>query len=197
MLGCKISCIKQNAVSGTGQESSARRGSNQSDTSALVSSITRDISQSPSQATQPRDLSPSPSGSSLHTRSETSPPRTPLKKEALDAEISPRILTQTGTQTSPETSSNITPPVKGHFSIGATNKEERVSPKMTRKDRSSSKGRSKRAISPANAQQFSSTSKVNYPGNEPVKQAVSPSVAEAMRAVFAAFLWHEGTLFSF
>ncbi|KAI4471285.1 e3 ubiquitin-protein ligase mycbp2 [Holotrichia oblita] len=178
--------------SGTGQESSARRGSNQSDTSALVSSITRDISQSPSQATQPRDLSPSPSGSSLHTRSETSPPRTPVKKETVqEPEVSQRVLTQTGTQTSPETS-NIAAPVKGHFSIGTGNKEERVSPKMTRKDRSSSKSRSKRAISPANAPHFSSTSKVNYPGNEPIKQAVSPSVAEAMRAVFAAFLWHEG-----
>lgn len=69
-------------VSGTGQESSVRRGSTQSDTSALVSSITRDFSQSPSQATQPRDLSPSPSSSSLHTRSETSPPHTPTKKDA-------------------------------------------------------------------------------------------------------------------
>lgn len=65
---------------------------------------------------------------------------------------------------------------------------------MIRKDRSNSKSRSKRAISPANAQQYSTTSKVNYPGNDPIKQAVSPSVAEAMRAVFAAFLWHEGKL---
>lgn len=64
-------------------EPSQRRGSTQSDTSALVSSLTRDLSQSPSQATQPRDMtsSPSPSGSSLHTRSETSPPHTPNKKE--------------------------------------------------------------------------------------------------------------------
>lgn len=67
-------------VSGTGQESLNRRGSNQSDTSALVSSLTRDLSQSPSQATQPKDLSPSPSGSSIHTRSETSPPLTPTRK---------------------------------------------------------------------------------------------------------------------
>lgn len=64
-----------------GGETSARRGSTQSDTSALVSSLTRDLSQSPSQATQPRDLTPSPSGSSIHTRSETSPPHTPNKKE--------------------------------------------------------------------------------------------------------------------
>lgn len=27
---------------------------------------------------------------------------------------------------------------------------------------------------------------------EPVKEAMSPSVAESLRATFAAFLWHEG-----
>ncbi|KAK4876736.1 hypothetical protein RN001_009242 [Aquatica leii] len=166
----------------------ARRGSNQSDTSAFISSLTRDLSQSPSQATQPRDISPSPSGSSLHTRSETSPPLTPTKRQPIDLEQSPRKLTQTGTQTSPENSSNVS--LKGHFSIGTTGKDEKVSPKMMRK---SNKVRPKRAISPANIQQTSSmTGKVNYSGNETVKQAMSPSVAESLRAVFAAFLWHEG-----
>lgn len=33
---------------------------------------------------------------------------------------------------------------------------------------------------------------MNYHGTEPVKQAMSPSVSESLRAVFAAFLWHEG-----
>ena len=28
---------------------------------------------------------------------------------------------------------------------------------------------------------------------QPVKEALSPSVAESIRAVFAAFVWHEGT----
>lgn len=27
---------------------------------------------------------------------------------------------------------------------------------------------------------------------QPVKEALSPSMAESLRAVFAAFLWHEG-----
>lgn len=64
---------------------------------------------------------------------------------------------------------------------------------MVRKDRSCNKTRSKRAISPANLQQLPASNKVtNYPVHEPVKQAMSPSVAEALRAVFAAFLWHEG-----
>ncbi|KAB0796834.1 hypothetical protein PPYR_10895 [Photinus pyralis] len=170
----------------------ARRGSNQSDTSAFISSLTRDLSQSPSQATQPRDLSPSPSGSSLQTRSDSSPQQTPNKRQQpADLEQSPRKLTQTGTQTSPESGSNVS--LKGHFSIGAAGKEDKISPKMLRKDRAPTKVRPKRAISPANIQQTpASTSKVNYPGNAIVKQAMSPSVAESLRAVFAAFLWHEG-----
>ncbi|CAH1132864.1 unnamed protein product [Ceutorhynchus assimilis] len=153
-----------------------RRGSNQSDTSALVSSITRDLSQSPSQS---RGLTPSPTSSSLHT----SPPHTPVKDNEQ------KKLTQTGTQTSPENAIN---PVKGHFSIGTVNKEEKVSPKMMRKDRGATKNRPKRAISPANMHQMPATSKTSYPAGEPVKQAMSPSVAESLRAVFAAFLWHEG-----
>ncbi|XP_060534839.1 E3 ubiquitin-protein ligase MYCBP2 isoform X2 [Cylas formicarius] len=177
-------------VSGTGYDST-RRGSNQSDTSALVSSITRDLSQSPSQATQSRETSPSPSGSSFHTRSEPSPPLTPAptRKECVDNEQNTKKLTQTGTQTSPE---NVTNSLKGHFSIGSVSKEEKVSPKLSRKERGSAKARPKRAISPANMHQPSSGSKINYPGSEPVKQATSPSVAESLRAGFAAFLWHEG-----
>ena len=64
---------------------SHRRGSTQSDTSALVSSLTRDPSQSPSgvsSTANTRDLSPSPSCSSLQMRSEgsiTTPPDTPKK----------------------------------------------------------------------------------------------------------------------
>lgn len=53
--------------------SEGRRGSSQSDTSALVSSITQDLSQSPSQVTHAKDLSPSPSGSSVPTHSGSSP----------------------------------------------------------------------------------------------------------------------------
>lgn len=73
---------------------SHRRGSTQSDTSALVSSLTRDPSQSPSGVSttaNTRDLSPSPSCSSLHMRSEgsiASPPDTPKK----DRSVSTRSL---------------------------------------------------------------------------------------------------------
>nr|XP_022909947.1 E3 ubiquitin-protein ligase MYCBP2 isoform X2 [Onthophagus taurus] len=179
-------------VSGTCHELSVRRGSNQSDTSALVSSITRDISQSPSQSSHPRDLTPSPSSSS-HTRSEISPPRTPNKRDTsnLEQPQSSRVLTQTGTQTSPENNALTDVSVKGHFSIGTVHKEERLSPKLNRKDRSSSKPRSKRAISPANVPSVSSP-RINYPTNQPLKKSLSPSLAESFRAIFAAFVWHEG-----
>ena len=73
---------------------SHRRGSTQSDTSALVSSLTRDPSQSPSGissiANTTRDLSPSPSCSSLHMRSEgstSSPPETPKKEQSVSVKI--------------------------------------------------------------------------------------------------------------
>ncbi|KAJ8975748.1 hypothetical protein NQ317_015370 [Molorchus minor] len=144
-------------VSGTAHDPLVRRDSNQSNTSALVSSITRDISQSPSQATQPREMSPSPSGSSLHTRSELSPPHSPNSTKDC-AESEPRTV----------------------------GKDEKVSPKMIRKDRNTGKVRPKRAISPATLQQLPASSKMTYPGSEPIKQAISPSVAEALRIVHDA-----------
>ncbi|KAJ8867991.1 hypothetical protein PR048_031800 [Dryococelus australis] len=181
---------------------SHRRGSTQSDTSALVSSLTHDLSQSPTTANT-RDLSPSPSPScsSLHLRSEGSPNSTPGTPGKADqyfcceqeaADYSPRTVTQIGTQTSPESAAS---GIKGHFNIGASgNKEERLSPKQNRKDRSSvsSKSRSKRAMSPASMATGRERSLTL--SKEPIKSAISPSVAESLRAMFAAFLWHEGVV---
>ncbi|XP_043286736.1 E3 ubiquitin-protein ligase MYCBP2 isoform X2 [Venturia canescens] len=176
---------------------SHRRGSTQSDTSALVSSLTRDPSQSPSgisTTANTRDLSPSPSCSSLHMRSDgsvASPPDTP-RKERSDSQDSPRRVSQAQTQTSPESA---TTAMKGHFSIGSSGgKEERHSPKLTtrREHTKVPKTRAKRAISPANTQQGPNPSRPVNLSKERVKEAVSPSVAECLRAVFAAFLWHEG-----
>ncbi|RXG52705.1 E3 ubiquitin-protein ligase MYCBP2 [Armadillidium vulgare] len=90
--------------------------------------------------------------------------------------------TQTATQTSPE---GLT------FNIGTPLKEEtlRLSPKNSRKERGSKPLRSKRdrPVSPGTLQG-------NKHGltQEKAKEAMSPSVAECLRAVFAAFLWHEG-----
>ncbi|XP_066580931.1 E3 ubiquitin-protein ligase MYCBP2 [Prorops nasuta] len=173
---------------------SQRRGSSQSDTSALVSSLTRDPSQSlsgVSTTANTRDLTPSPS-SSLHMRSEdsiSSPPDTP-KKECADLQDSPRRTSQAQTQTSPDNAT--TTSIKGHFSIGSSSaKEER--PKVTRRDQIKVvKTRTKRSISPANTNQNPNPSRTLNLNKHKIKEAISPSVAECLRAVFAAFLWHEG-----
>lgn len=79
---------------------------------------------------------------------------------------------------------------KVHFSIGkAPVKEEldiRSSPKISRKTSSRHTRPKKDKSGPLFKGE--STSKIT----EPAKQAMSPSVAECARAVFAAFLWHEG-----
>ncbi|KAK0177727.1 hypothetical protein PV328_001747 [Microctonus aethiopoides] len=181
---------------------SHRRGSTQSDTSALVSSLTRDPSQSPSgisSAANTRDISPSPSCSSLQMRSEesiASPPDTPKKDrdEQTPHETPQRRVSQAQTQTSPDSAT--TAMKAGHFSIGSSgNKDERQSPKVTRRDHTKLVTiRKKRAISPVNSQQQSqnSTARILNLNKEKIKEAISPSVAECLRAVFAAFLWHEG-----
>ncbi|XP_034938609.1 E3 ubiquitin-protein ligase MYCBP2-like isoform X2 [Chelonus insularis] len=194
---CLFPPVANVPVSGAMMDSgtSHRRGSTQSDTSALVSSLTRDPSQSPSgisSTANTRDISPSPSCSSLQMRSEgsiTSPPETPRRdrEELLDT---PKKLSAVQTQTSPE---SMTTAMKGHFSIGSSGtKDDRQSPKVTRRNHTKAvKIRTKRAISPANTQTLSPSRTSNL-SKEKVKEAISPSVAECLRAVFAAFLWHEG-----
>ncbi|XP_069950165.1 E3 ubiquitin-protein ligase MYCBP2 isoform X3 [Cherax quadricarinatus] len=148
-----------------GSPPSAIRSANDSlsDTSAFVSSLTQDMSHSPSV-------------SSLPTSTPSTPRREPLS-------TSPKTVTQTATQTSPEG-------IK--FNIGSTGSRDenlRLSPKMARKDRSGKPHRGKRdhAVSPASSQR-----EKPGPNRDKVKEAMSPSVAECLRAIFAAFLWHEG-----
>ncbi|XP_051563854.1 E3 ubiquitin-protein ligase MYCBP2 isoform X5 [Myxocyprinus asiaticus] len=78
---------------------------------------------------------------------------------------------------------------KVHFSIGkAPVKEElesRSSPKVSRKT-------SSRHVRPKKDKSGPLFKGDNLRPTEPAKQAMSPSVAECARAVFAAFLWHEG-----
>ncbi|XP_062420974.1 E3 ubiquitin-protein ligase MYCBP2 isoform X2 [Pungitius pungitius] len=79
---------------------------------------------------------------------------------------------------------------KVHFSIGkAPVKEElesRASPKVSRKASSRHARPKKEKSGPLFKGETTSRA------TEPAKQAMSPSVAECSRAVFAAFLWHEG-----
>ncbi|KAJ8404609.1 hypothetical protein AAFF_G00334720 [Aldrovandia affinis] len=78
---------------------------------------------------------------------------------------------------------------KVHFSIGkAPVKEEletRSSPKVSRKA-------SSRHVRPKKDKSGPLFKGESLRLAEPAKQAMSPSVAECARAVFAAFLWHEG-----
>ncbi|CAG5134648.1 unnamed protein product, partial [Candidula unifasciata] len=88
------------------------------------------------------------------------------------------------------------------FTIGTASPREdslRLSPKTARKDRSrSSRTKRERASSPSLADivpmqrsRSSSASKI-LDRNRGVKEALSPTAAECLRAVFAAFMWHEG-----
>uniref|UniRef100_A0A8C9U137 RCR-type E3 ubiquitin transferase n=1 Tax=Scleropages formosus TaxID=113540 RepID=A0A8C9U137_SCLFO len=77
---------------------------------------------------------------------------------------------------------------KAHFSTGKApakqDLETRTSPKVNRK--------TSRHIKPKNDKSGTLFKGDNTHLPEPAKQAMSPSVAECARAVFAAFLWHEG-----
>ncbi|XP_041356631.1 E3 ubiquitin-protein ligase MYCBP2-like isoform X3 [Gigantopelta aegis] len=92
----------------------------------------------------------------------------------------------------------------GAFSIGSSPPKDeaiRLSPKANRKDRGRQlRSKRERASSPSprdipfvtRARSASSASITLDQPREPVKEALSPSVAECLRAVFAAFMWHEG-----
>ena len=77
----------------------------------------------------------------------------------------------------------------------------RLSPKMSRKDRGRQlRSKRERAASPAprdksagpRSRSGSGSATMEQQPREPVKEAMSPSVGECLRAVYAAFLWHEG-----
>ena len=72
----------------------------------------------------------------------------------------------------------------------------RLSPKLARKDRKSERGRSlrarcDRALSPV-PRKISDGSLGPTQPHVVCKEAMSPSVAQCLRAVYAAFVWHEG-----
>ncbi|XP_054723026.1 E3 ubiquitin-protein ligase MYCBP2-like [Uloborus diversus] len=172
--------------------SGLRRSSLQSDTSVSshFSSLFKELSQTSATGcigciTQRNTISPI---STPGTPGTPATPGTP-KKEA-NSIASVKSVTQTGTQTSPDS-------VKSHFSIGsAGNKEEptRISPKLARKERSTRQFRTKRerVKSPSSVREMNEKSKDKSSTKDVVKEAMTPSVAECLRAVFAAFLWHEG-----
>ncbi|KAK6172343.1 hypothetical protein SNE40_016020 [Patella caerulea] len=90
--------------------------------------------------------------------------------------------------------------ISGAFNIGTASPKEdpiRLSPKAARKDRGRTlRSKRERAASPS-PRETTPVARARAPSiiheaREAVQEALSPSVAECMRAVFAAFMWHEG-----
>ncbi|XP_063837952.1 E3 ubiquitin-protein ligase highwire-like [Ostrinia nubilalis] len=94
-------------------------------------------------------------------------------------------LAQAGTQTSPESALSLDDAPSAVHLYLAGNKDGRLSPRAAVRERLSAR-RLKRASSPPPLPARSAP--------PPRKHALSPAQAECLRAIFAALLWHEGTL---
>ncbi|XP_048488841.1 E3 ubiquitin-protein ligase MYCBP2 [Plutella xylostella] len=106
-----------------------------------------------------------------------------LKGVNIPAEVDQRIssrLTQTGTQTSPDSQQEEAAAAQAVLAV--SNKDGPSSPRTVARERLRSRG-FKRGASPPPP-----------PARAPAvrKQALSPAQAECLRAIFAALLWHEG-----
>lgn len=146
---------------------------------------------SPVRSTSPQRRASSPL---LNSQSRASPVSAGSRASPLSANARSSPV-NAGARASPGTGGSPIPA----FSIGSSSpkEESRMSPKSMRKDRGRTL-RSKRSDSPSSRESIpvirarSSSTSVIYDKKDPVKEALSPSVAECLRAVFAAFLWHEG-----
>jgi E3 ubiquitin-protein ligase MYCBP2 len=180
-----------------------RQDSSQSDnsTSNLVSSLTRDLSQSPHDGS----ASPSLSMRSEPLRSAESPMRT--SSSVIDSPAAKSLTSmQTsstsggGLETTAQSTSSITTSTTTAIPVVVPESAtSNPSPSLRRKN---AKGRSASPSASASTSRPSSSSKQNVTrvrieaasraGPMIVKEAMSPSVAESIRSVFAAFVWHEG-----
>ncbi len=168
-----------------------RRDSSQSDTSALVSSITRDLSQSPGSVRDETSASPSlsmKSESSRHQHRRSSPKldrksqlTETLESAGEDANVSLRNTDETFTGNAEES-----PGMSGKSSYSTTVRTS-----------------ASRTVIIPEQRHFQQEQHFFFPSGNfapadlvlpdgPVKEAMSPSVAESLRSVFAAFVWHEG-----
>ncbi|XP_029113894.1 E3 ubiquitin-protein ligase MYCBP2 isoform X4 [Scleropages formosus] len=143
-----------------------------------------------------RSTSPKPKGPPKDGNGENHAPSPHVVQENLHSEVvevctssTPLPRNEEGSEESTALRGGEEGVSKVHFSIGkAPVKEEletRSSPKVSRK----TSGRHTRPKKDKSGPLFKGD---NTRLAEPAKQAMSPSVAECARAVFAAFLWHEG-----
>eukprot|EP00094_Tigriopus_californicus_P010528 TCALIF_10156-PA protein Name:"Similar to MYCBP2 E3 ubiquitin-protein ligase MYCBP2 (Homo sapiens)" AED:0.02 eAED:0.04 QI:14/0.77/0.5/1/0.88/0.8/10/0/4914 len=202
-----------------------RQDSSQSDTSALVSSLTRDISQSPNTSShdspllslksehgpQPRPVAPHTdlqSGTSVDlsegSEGALSMASGPIGNNSLmttsvsGAQASALFMSTTSLETSGSSiRADLDLPQHLHKSGARSSSPPPVSPRVKKRTSgksSSSSGASFSSRAPPTVRYQPSlvASDTFVLPKGPVKEAMSPSVAESIRAVFAAFVWHEG-----
>ena len=142
-----------------------RQDSSDNSTSNLISSLTRDVSQSSHEG----------SASPASMRSELELPR------EINGSSKTLSASNTTEDTTPLTAASVPPSAASVASTAAS------VPKTKHLKRKSSSCSSPRASSSSSRSRSSGLKR-----GQPVKEALSPSVAESIRAVFAAFVWHEG-----
>lgn len=140
-------------------------------------------------------LSPKDPNKGITNNAENRVPSPHVTQENLHSEVvevctSSALLSEDGNDENVEVRNAEEGSCKVHFSIGKApvkeEQESRSSPKVSRKTSSRHTRPKKDKSGPLFKGETSSRA------TEPAKQAMSPSVAECARAVFAAFLWHEG-----
>ena len=187
----------------------ARQDSSQSDTSALISSLTRDLSQSPGETSggSPASISLRSEAATIPRRSSRSPRRRhhhqhvlhhhhqQQQSQAVESFESGAASALAKSLTSIASSEAERP--KG-ITTSSSNKTISSAAGMTVVEQQS-KDANKHEVEAAvekeeqEAKHATGTEESPFilPGG-PVKEAMSPSVAESIRSVFAAFIWHEG-----
>ena len=189
----------------------------QSDTSALVSSITRDLSQSPCSGSRDDLLVASgPLPDILDTKSQhlmeasaVSMASVASISMASSTQASPAHKVMSSSQPAPhqgqkslEDSQSMSSSVlhacahDDHNKMAMKTSQETSSTLTTstvkKEDRSSASSKLKKSGSTGASSKYDNQAYIGQPG--PVKEAMSPSVAESIRSVFAAFVWHEGVV---
>jgi E3 ubiquitin-protein ligase MYCBP2 len=164
-----------------------REDSSQSDsTSALVSSIARDVSQSPSGLESPSLSLPSeskrPSGSPAAGRRRPSEPQ--VAAGSCDSNSSADVARAPLAYSAEDNLDFVPSDLSDH------EKMPNDQPQLQKPTDHADRGEPCLQGGERGQQRESGFS----PPNGPVPEAMSPSVAESIRAVFAAFIWHEGVV---
>ena len=162
--------LSHEGVTGGGLGGLNRQDSSDNSTSNLISSLTRDVSQSSHEG------SASPS---LSMRSELELPR----------EINGSSKTLSASNTTEETT---TPTTAAAASTALPAASVAALPASNVPKKQHLKRKSSSCSSPRSGSSSSRSRSSGLKRGQPVKEALSPSVAESIRAVFAAFVWHEG-----